>query len=155
MRVVRAGHVMRAAKVAIRNALAADLPITRLVPAASIFSVERATLPTLPAIELVSVASERTDRPLVEHQLSVEITVKSSSENGADEKLDAIVQTVRARLHAAESEADPIILPDGSAALVVLGTVRWSVSAGDSASTIRGAAIALACVQVDPVGGAD
>ena len=146
---------MRASKLSIRNALAADDTITRLVPAAQIFSVERATLPVLPAIELVTIASERTTRPLVEHQLSCEITVSSSSENGADEKLDAIVTAVRARLHAAESEADPIILPDHSTALVELQGTRWSVSAGGAASVIRGAAIALAVSQVDEVGGQD
>ena len=43
----------------------------------------------------------------------------------------------------------------GAVALVELGAVRWSVSAGDSASTIRGAAIALTVSQVDQVGGSD
>ena len=98
---------------------------------------------------------ERTDRPLIRHEFSCEVTVSSSSENGADEKLDAIVTAVRGRLHAAEIEADPIILPDHSTALVQLLGTRWSVSAGDSASTIRGAAIALAVSQVDEVGGGD
>ena len=121
---------MRSAKVAIRNALAADPVINRLVPGAQIFSVERATLPTLPAVELVSIASERTDRPLIRHEFSCEITVSSSSENGADEKLDAIVTAVRGRLHAAEIEADPIVLEGGSVALVELLGVRWSVSRG-------------------------
>ena len=146
---------MRAAKVAIRNALAADDALTRLVPAAQIFSADRITLPFLPAIELISIASERTDRPMLRHEFSCEITVSHTSENGADERLDAIVTAVRARLHAAEIEADPIILPDHSTALVELQATRWSVSAGDSASTIRGAAIALSVQQVDPVGGQD
>ena len=41
----------------------------------------------------------------------------------------------------------------GAVALVELGAVRWSVSAGDSGGVIRGAAVALAVQQVDEVGG--
>ena len=117
-----------------------DAVVSALVPAAQIHSVERATLPSLPSIELITVASSRTDRPLIRHELSCEITVSHVSEDGADAKLDAIVQAIRGRLSAAESESDPIILADHSTALVELGGVRWSISAGDTAGVIRGAA---------------
>ena len=146
---------MRASKVAIRDALAKDDAITRLIPATQIHAVELATLPVLPAIELITIASERTDRPLIRHELFIEITVSDTTEDGADEALDAIVQAVRGRLSAAEAEADPIVLPDGSTTLVELGAVRWSVSAGDSSSVIRGASISISVQEVDPVGGND
>ena len=106
--------------------------------------------------ELVAIASTRTERPIIRHELSCEITVSSPTESGADETLDAIVQAVRGRLHAAEAETDPIILPDGSTALVELQGVRWGTTATDGkASIVRGAAIAVAVAAVDEAGGRD
>ena len=117
---------VRSAKLAIAKALAADPAVSALVPAAQIYAVERATLPVLPAVEIVAVTSARTDRPLVRHELSVEVTVTHPGEDEADELLDRIVTAVRQRLSDAESESAPIILEDGSAALVELQGVRWS-----------------------------
>ena len=158
-RVVRAVRrcAVRAAKAAIADALRADDAITALVPTEQIFTTERATLPVLPAIELLVVSSERTDRPLIQHVLSCEITVSSPTEDGADEALDRIVTAIRARLSSAESESDPIVLEDGSVALVELRGVRWSVSAtaDNKASIVRGAAIGLAVAAVDEAGGHD
>ena len=134
---------MRASKVAIRDALASDDAVSELVPSAQIHATERAVLPVLPAIELVAIDSERTDRPMIRHRLTCECTVSHPTEDGADEALDAIVQAIRARLNAAETESSPIVQPDGSLVLVELGDVRWSVSAGDTASVIRGSAIGL------------
>ena len=142
-------------KVAVRDALRADGAVTDLIPPGQIFAVERATLPSLPAIELIAVNSERTDRPLIRHELSVEITVSDTVEDSADELLDRVVTAVRGRLSAAESGESPVILPDGSTALVELLGVRWSVSAGGPSSVIRGAAIALGTSEVDEVGGRD
>ena len=144
---------MRTAKISIRDALASSDAITRLVPATQIHSTERAVLPVLPSIELIAIDSERTDRPIVKHTLSCEITVSSPTEDDADEVLNAVVQAVRARLSAAEAEADPIVLPDGSTTLIELGAVQWSVSAGGSGGIVRGAAIGLSVSEVDEVGG--
>ena len=146
---------MRASKLAIRDALASDEAVACLVPVEQIHSTEKAVLPVLPAIELVAISSERTDRPLIKHQLSCEVTASDRSESGADETLDTIVAAVRRRLSAAEAEVDPIVLSNGETALVELGGVRWSVSAGGPSSVIRGAAIALSVQTVDEVGGRD
>lgn len=147
---------MRAIKLAVAKALATDDAVALLVPATSIYATERAVLPTLPAVEIVAVSSERTERPLIRHVLSVEITAAHQTEDGADELLDAIVLAVRQRLSVAEAESDPIVLPDGSVALVELQGVRWSTSATDNkASIVRGAAIGLAVSAVDEVAGRD
>ena len=106
---------MRSAKLAIVRALVPALG--RLVPEPSVYAVERATLPTTPVAEVICTSSERTERPLIRHDLSVEITVSSTSEDEADISLDRIVTAVRGRLSAAEAESDPIVLPDGSTAL--------------------------------------
>ena len=50
---------MRATKEAIAEALADDAAVLSLVPPSQVFAVERATLPTLPAIEVIGVCSER------------------------------------------------------------------------------------------------
>ena len=132
---------MRAIKVAIAAALAADAAVAELVPAAQIFAVERATVPTLPSIEVIGVSSELVDTgPLVRHQLSIEVTVRRAAEDAADEALDAIVRAVRQRLGAAEP---PIALASRRGVLVVLGGTRWSVSAKDATTIVRGAAISL------------
>ena len=152
---LRGGASMRAVKQALAQALAADDAVALLVPATSIFAVERSTIPSLPAIEIVAVASERADRPLIRHVLSCEITVSDPTEDGADSALDAIVQAVRGRLSSAEAESDPVVLEDGSTALVELQGIRWSTSStdGKASSIVRAAAIALAVAEVDEVGG--
>ena len=135
---------MRATKTAIAAALLSDNNVTTLVPPAQIYAVERATLPTLPAVEVIAVSSERVDNgPLVRHALSVEITAAHQTEDGADELLDAVVRAVRQRLSAAEHENAPIALPSGEVALCVLGATRWSVSAANTSGIVRGAAISL------------
>ena len=104
---------MRSTKLALAAALADDPAVLALVPAAQVFSVERATVPTLPAVELIAISSERVDTgPMVRHELSVECTVTHATEDGADLALDAIVRAVRARLSAAETTVEaPIALP--------------------------------------------
>ena len=145
---------MRAAKAAIAKALRDDPAVLALVPAAQVFATERAVLPVLPAIEVLAVTSERTDPPLIRHEMSVEVTVGHPAEDEADELLDRIVQAIRGRLSDAESESAPIILEDGSTALVELQGIRWSTTSADNkAGIIRGAAIALAVAEVDEVGG--
>ena len=134
---------MRATKTAIAAAFRADRAITELVTAASIYAVERATIPTLPSIEVIGISSERVDHALVRHELSIEVTVSHGSEDGADAALDAIVRAVRARLSAAENSVDPIALPSRESVSVVLGESRWSVSASDQANVIRGAAVSV------------
>ena len=100
---------MRPSKIAIANALAYDTAVSNLVPPAQIHSVERSTVPALPAIEIIAVSSERVDTgPMVRHELSIEVTVGSPTEDGADELLDAIVRAVRQRLGAAEDSTRPI-----------------------------------------------
>ena len=60
---------------------------------------------------------------------------------------------VRQRLSDAESESAPIILEDGSVALVELQGVRWSTTATDGkAGIVRAAAIAVGVAEVDEVG---
>ena len=138
---------MRASKLAIADALRDAL--AALVPAAQVFSVERAVLPTLPAVEVIGVTSERQEtEPLVRHELSCEITVSDPTEDAADERLDSIVAAVRERLSAAENGINPIAFPDGSVAVVELAGTRWSVSAGGPSSVIRGAAVGVS-VGVD------
>ena len=140
---------MRAAKVAIAAALRTDPTVAVLVPESQVFSVERVTVPTLPAVEVIGVTSERQESgPLVRHELSCEITVSHATEDGADELLDSIVRAVRERLCDAEISRNPITLPDGSVAVVELAGTRWSVSAGGPSSVIRGAAVGLS-VGVD------
>ena len=135
---------MRATKLAIAAALAADTAVSNLVPAAQVFAVERATVPTLPAIEVIAISSSRVDGgPLIKHELSVEVTVSHPSEDGADELLDSIVAAIRARLSAAENSIEPISLAGGGNVLVDLGATRWSISAADKASVVRGASIAV------------
>ena len=135
---------MRPVKVAIATALAADDAVSELVPAAQIYATERATLPTLPAVEVIAVSSERVgDGPMVRHELSVEVTVSHATEDGADALLDDAVRAVRQRIDAAERQEPEIALADGSGCLCVLGGTRWSVSASAASSVIRGAAVAV------------
>ena len=135
---------MRATKTAIADALRDDPAVSALVPVGQVFACERATVPSLPAVELVGVSSERVgDGPMVRHALSVEVTV-STDRGRADELLDSIVAAVRARLAASETTFDPINLASGERALVALGGTRWSISAQSTSSVIRGAAITLA-----------
>ena len=135
---------MRPVKLALAAALAADDNVTTLVPPAQIFPVERATLPTLPAVEVIGLSSERVgDGPMVQHELSVEVTVSHTTEDGADALLDDAVRAVRQRIGAAEHDTRPIALASGEGALCVLGATRWSISASGASSVIRGAAISL------------
>ena len=136
--------MIRAVKQAIAAALRADAEVAALVPDAHVFAVERATVPALPAVEVIGLASERVDTgPLVRHELAVEVTVLHTTEDGADEALDGIVAAIRARLARAEDGIDPIFMPTRATVLVTLGAVRWSVSAADAASVIRGASIGV------------
>ena len=138
---------MRATKTAIAAALLSDNNVTTLVPPAQIYAVERATLPTLPAVEVIAVSSERVgDGPMVKHALSVEITAAHSTEDGADELLDAVVRAVRQRLSAAEHQIAPIALASGKGCLVVLNGTRWSISAANASGVVRGASVALSVV---------
>ena len=131
---------MRAARVAISDALRADPAISALVDPSSIYAVERSVLPTLPAIETIGVTSERQDTgPMVRHELSVEITVSHASEDGADTLLDSIVRVTRSRLAAAAYQDNPITLADGRSVAIELCGTRWSVSAAGAAGVIRGA----------------
>ena len=135
---------MRPVKVAIAEALRTDAAVSELVPDAQIFAVERATIPSLPALEAIGVTSERVDTgPMVRHELSVECTVSHPHEDGADTLLDAIVRAVRARLSDAEHSTRPIALASGEGVLVVVHGTRWSVSAKGTSGTVRGAAVAL------------
>ena len=135
---------MRATRQALAAALAADDAVSALVPAAQVFAVERATIPTLPSIELIGVTSERVDTgPMVRHELSVECTVSHQAEDGADELLDSIVRTVRARLSDAEHSTRPIALASGEGCLCVLAGTRWSISAANTSGVIRGASVSL------------
>ena len=112
---------VRSTKIAIRDALASDDGVAALVPGSQIFSVERATIPALPSIEIIAITSERVDTgPMVKHELSVECTVSHSDENGADSALDAIVAAVRGRLLDAEHLTRPIALVSGEGVLVVV-----------------------------------
>ena len=135
---------MRAVKVALADALRADPAVAALVPVGQIYSVERATIPTLPSIEVIAVTSSRVgDGPMVRHELSIEVTVSHQGEDGADALLDAIVAVVRGRLAASEDSTRPIPLASGEGALCVLGGTRWSISAADKATVIRGASVSV------------
>ena len=135
---------MRPVKTAIAAALRTDEAVSELVPDAQIYAVERATLPTLPAVEVIAVSSERVDTgPLARHELSVEITAAHPTEDGCDELLDAVVRAVRQRLDAAERQLPPIALATGEGCLCVLAGTRWSVSAANASGIVRGAAVAL------------
>ena len=135
---------MRSTKLAIADALRADPAVGEQVPAAHIFAVERAVIPVLPAVEIIAVTSERADAgPLIRHSMSVECTVSAITEDAADAALDAIVKAVRDRLADAEYSTHPISLVDGENVLVELGGVRWSISATDKSSVIRGASVGV------------
>ena len=115
-----------------------------MVPAAQVFSVEKATIPNLPAIEVIAITSQRVDTgPMVKHELSIECTVSHSDETGADSALDAIVAAVRGRLLAAEHGERPVTLPSGANVLVSLESTRWSISASGATGVVRGASIGL------------
>ena len=138
---------MRDAKVAIAEAIRTDAAVLSLVPPSQVYAVERATLPTLPSIEILGVSSERVDSgPMVVHELSVEVTVSHSSEDGADSLLDSIVRAVRARLSAAETTDNPIALPTRETVVVALGGTRWSTSASAASGTVRGASVAASAL---------
>ena len=135
---------MRATRQALAAALAADDAVSELVPAAQVFEVERATVPTLPSIELIGVTSERVnDGPMVRHELSCEITVSHATEDGADGLLDGIVRAVRQRVIDAEHSTRPIDLASGEGCLCVLGGTRWSISAANTSGVIRGASVSV------------
>ena len=135
---------MRPVKVAIAAALRTDEAVSELVPPAQVFSVERSTVPVLPSIEVIGVSSERVDEgPMIRHELSIECTVSHQTEDGADALLDDAVRAVRQRIGAAERQLRPIALAGGEGCLCVLAGTRWSISAANASSVIRGAAIAV------------
>ena len=70
----------------------------------------------------------------------------SATEDKADELLDGIVTAIRQRLDAAERQLPPIDLASGEACLCELHGTRWSISAANASSVIRGAAISLSVV---------
>ena len=133
---------MRSSKQAIASALADDAAVSELVP--QVYAVERATLPTLPAVEVIAVSSEGDTWPMVRHELSVECTVSHQTEDGADELLDAIVRAVRARLFDAERGERPIALPTRETVVVELKSTRWSTSASGASGVVRGASVSAA-----------
>ena len=134
---------MRPVKLAIAAALAADAAVAELVPATSVYAVERATVPTLPSIEVIGVSSELVDTgPLVRHQLSIEVTVRRAAEDAADEASSAIVRAVRRRLADAEND-ERVISEDRRTVVVGLQGTRWSMTAASTSGVIRGAAISL------------
>ena len=137
------GTSMRSTKIAIAAALASDTAVSDLVPDTQIYAVEKATIPALPAIEVIGISSQRQSNALVRHELSVECTVSHSDENGADKLLDSIVGAIRHRLSAAENSISPITLAGGANVLVSLESTRWSVSASVGAGVVRGASVAL------------
>ena len=133
---------MRAMKQAIAEAIRTDPAVAELVPAGQVFAVERATLPTLPAVECIAVGSERVDTgPMIRHQIAIEITVSHQSEDGADEALDRLVRAVRLRLSDAEQGGTPIRLESRQTVVCELGGTRWSVSASGTSGVIRGASV--------------
>ena len=135
---------MRATKLAIAAAISADTAVSNLVPAAQVFAVERATIPVLPAVEVIAISSERIgDGPMIKNELSIECTVSHPSEDGADELLDSIVAAIRARLSASEDSTRPIAMASGEGLLITLESVRWSVSATDKSSVVRGASVSV------------
>lgn len=133
--------MMRATKLAIAEALRTDASVAQTVPPGQVYSVERATLPTLPSIECIGVSSEPIDSAMVKHSIAIEVTVTSAAEDDADALLDAIVRAVRRRLSDAEQGGDPISLVSRQTVLCELGGTRWSVSASGSSGVIRGAAV--------------
>ena len=136
---------MRATKQAIAAALRDDAAVAALVPGGQVFAVERATVPTLPAVEVIGVSSERVDGgPMIRHTLAIEATVSAATEDGSDAALDGIVRALRRRLSDAERSELPIRLESGEGVLIELGGTRWSVSASGSTGVIRGASVALA-----------
>ena len=128
---------MRASKQALAAALRDDPDLTELVPPGSIHAVERATIPTLPSIEIIGVQSAAADY-LVRHEMAIEVTVSHATEDAADAALDAIVAALRTRLLRAQSTDQPI-----AGLSVELGGVSWPVSAKGTSGTVRGAAVAL------------
>ena len=135
---------MRQAKQAIAAALAADSAVLSLVPPSQVYAVERAVLPTLPAIEIVGLSSEVDAWPMERHELSIEVTVSHATEDGADLALDAIVAAVRARLFDAEQGERPI---DGAGLTVALKGTRWSTSASGASGVVRGASVAVSVLE--------
>ena len=135
---------MRATKKAIVEAFRADALID--IPNESIFSVEQAVMPKLPAIEVIAISTSLQARPLVQHTMSVQCTVAGQTEGGVDDALDELVSTVRRRLSAAEHEYDDIVLDDGQAAVIELGGTNWSTTAQGSGGVVRGATVALTAI---------
>ena len=133
---------MRATKRALAEALRTDAAV--LVPPAQIYAVERATVPVLPSIEVIGISTERVDSgPMARHEMSCEITVGSATEDKADSLLDGIVRAVRQRVIDAEHSTRPIALAGGEVCLCVLAGTRWSISAANASSVIRGASVSL------------
>ena len=144
VRALLGGNAVRATKLAIADSLRADRGVGELVPGSQVFAVERATIPSLPAVEIIAISSERADTgPMIRHTMSVECTVSAITEDAADEALDGIVKAVRARLADAAYSTVPIALASGEGVLVELEGTRWTVSASDKSSVIRGASIAV------------
>ena len=137
---------MRRTKQSLAAALRDDHVLTELVSPSSIHAVERASIPTLPAVEIIAVSSEAADY-LVRHELALEVTVSHATEDKADEALNAIVAAIRGRLLRAQSSLDPIADDTGSTVTVELGGTRWSVSAKGSGGVIRGASVAVTVVS--------
>ena len=124
-----AGRVVRAVKLALAQAFRDDAVVAALVPGAQIFAVERATLPALPAVEVIGISSERVGNgPMIRHESErsrrrSRIRPKTAS----DEQLDAIVRAVRRRLGDAATSERPIALESREGVLVALGGLsRWS-----------------------------
>ena len=69
--------------------------------------------------------------------------MRAQSEDDADESLNGIVRAVRQRLSDATQQVRPITREDGEVVPVGLLATRWSVSASDASSVIRGAAVAV------------
>ena len=80
---------------------------------------------------------------MIRHSMSVEITVSAITEDAADALLDSIVKAIRLRLADAAYSTHPIALASGEGVLVELEGTRWTVSASDASSVIRGASIAV------------
>ena len=129
---------MRTVKVAIAKALAAAV---ETVP---VYAVERATLPTLPAVEVIGLTTKLQESgPLYRHLLAIEITASAATEDAADERLDDLAGSVCGRLMAAARRDDPILMPGDSIALVTVGDTRWSRSGRGASGVVRGVAIAV------------
>ena len=138
---------MRPVKLAIAAALQDQL--TTLQLAASVHAVERATLPDLPAVEVIGVSSERVDNAMVRHELSLEVTVSAADEDTADARLSDLVQAIRRRVDEAENGLQPIALDSGENIVTELQTTRWSVSASGTGGVVRGAAVAMSCAVAE------